>query len=130
MSDRVKADILIVDRDPKTRADYRSWLEDEGYKVDDETDNGKFAFRLCNRKDYRLVITAISIEDWDGIDYIISNSLIDPKQKILVIDYLTEENIDALVQEPTVVGWLQKSATRGEPITKEEFLRSVKAALQ
>ena len=117
-------DILIVDDEKHVQDFFRRVLEKQGFTCEVAGD-GKSAFRMTNRRNYKLVIMDIRMPDWHGIDAIVSMGLVNPNQKIIVVSgNLTDDVIKEIEDQPNVVGWVEK------PIEPDRLLKLVKTSFE
>lgn len=63
----MRKNIVIVDDDPITRMDVRGILEDKGYNVVGEANDGFNAIEVCKKYKPDLVIMDIDMPNLDGI---------------------------------------------------------------
>ena len=118
------AEILICDDEPQIRALYERVLTQAGYRCDQAAE-GREAFRMLNRRSYRLVILDINMPEWNGVDAIVSMQLVHPEQRVLVISGFLDDAVRKLLDETkAVLGYLEK------PVKPSVLLERVKAALE
>lgn len=115
-------EILIVDDDTYVREFFLRVLEKEGYRCD-VAEEGRTAFRLTNRHEYRLVLMDLLMPDWDGIDAIVSMGMVSPNQKVVVVSgRLDEAAVREIEGQPNVIGWIEK------PVSADRLLELVRVA--
>lgn len=98
---------LIVEDEPAMAGLLVDLLEDLGYTTQVET-NGHNAFRLITTHHYTLITLDISLEGWDGVETLNSLDLVQERAPILVITGRDVSALQAEVDNPHIIGFLQK----------------------
>ena len=118
--------IMLVEDDPDTLLTYKTLLATEGYNVDAYLDAYE-AFKHfvnLNRPYYDLVITDIRMRGLNGLQLYQNMKSIDNSVNIIFVSAL-----DALQELVSIFPGVNLRNIIRKPITREEFLNKVKAAI-
>jgi CheY-like chemotaxis protein len=118
--------IMLVEDEPDTLLTYKTFLAAEGYNVDAYVDSYQALKRFVNlnRHYYDLVISDIRMPGLNGLQLYQKMKSIDDSTNIIFVSAL-----DALQELVSIFPDLNFGNIIRKPVTREEFLNKVKAAI-
>jgi signal transduction histidine kinase/DNA-binding response OmpR family regulator len=135
--------ILIVDDDRLFRFNIRALLEDLGYDIITEAENGREALEICERERPDLVLTDLRMPEMDGLSLILNMQGICPEIPVIVIsgagtlsdaveavrngawDYLTKPVRDTNEIDIVIRRTLERARLRAENLRYREHLEEL-----
>jgi CheY-like chemotaxis protein len=115
----VQLTVLIVDDHPAFRASARTLLEDEGYEVVGEAEDGESGLRLARKLEPDLVLLDIALPDLSGLE--VAERLSDAPSKVLLTSSRRPSDLGSRLQKSTALGFISKDDLSGEAL--EELLK-------
>jgi response regulator NasT len=113
----------VVDDEPITRLDVKEMLQQEGFQVVAEGNNGEEAVQLVHRWQPELVVMDVKMPHMDGIKSVRIFRQFSSSAVLLLTAFSQKELIDQAI-EAGVIAYLVK------PVTDENFIPAVRVALQ
>lgn len=107
--------ILIVDDYATFRASARSLLEDEGFEVVGEAENGLAALRLARELEPEVVLLDVHLPDLDGFE--VAERLRELEAPPIVILTSSRDDYRSLVESSSAVAFLRKDELSGAALT-------------
>jgi len=115
----VQLTVLIVDDHPAFRASARTLLEDEGYEVVGEAEDGESGLRLARTLEPDLVLLDIALPDLSGLE--VAERLSDAPSKVLLTSSRRPSDLGPRLRNSSALGFISKDDLSGE--TLEALLR-------
>ena len=103
---------------------YQTVFERSGF-VCETAQDGREALRMAIRAPYHLIVMDMNMPNWDGIDAIVSLSIVHPDQKIVVVSGRLEDDLlGRLKDEPQVLRCLDKPVRPRELVEIAHMVRA------
>ncbi len=118
----MRSRILIIEDEQETRDLFRSFLEDDGYEID-EAENGTEAFNLVTENIYDLYITDIVMPEMNGIEFLKVLKTLDPDAVVIVVTGYKSEEFEKEAKKHGAFCLMNK------PVRLEEFRKVVEQGL-
>lgn len=115
--------IVIVDDEPMTRMDIRGILEEKGYNVVGEANDGFSAIEICTQLNPDLVIMDIDMPDLDGVK---ASKVITKKNLARGIVFLTGRDEDEYLENAKNIGAFNYIL---KPINERSFVKTIDISL-
>jgi CheY-like chemotaxis protein len=110
---------LIVDDHAAFRASAKTLLQDEGYEVVGEAEDGRSGLRLARALDPDLVLLDVALPDLSGFD--VAARLAGGHSKVVLVSSRDPRDFGARFRRTSAVGFIPKENLSGE--TLNELLR-------
>lgn len=111
--------MLIVDDHPGFRASARTLLEDEGYEVVGEAEDGQSGLTLARKLEPDLVLLDIALPDLSGLE--VAERLADAPSKVLLTSSRRPSDLGPRLRKSSAIGFISKDDLSGEAL--EELLK-------
>lgn len=115
----VQRTVLIVDDHPGFRASARTLLEDEGYEVVGEAEDGQSGLTLARKLEPDLVLLDIALPDLSGLE--VAERLADAPSKVLLTSSRRPSDLGPRLRKSSAIGFISKDDLSGEAL--EELLK-------
>lgn len=106
--------VLIVDDHPAFRASARTMLEDEGYEVVGEAEDGESGLQLALALEPDLVLLDIALPDVSGLE--VAERLAHAPSKVLLTSSRRPSDLGTRLRETSAVGFISKDDLSGEAL--------------
>jgi DNA-binding NarL/FixJ family response regulator len=111
--------VVIVDDHPAFRASARTMLEDEGYEVVGEAEDGESGLELALALEPDLVLLDIALPDVSGLE--VAERLADAPSKVLLTSSRRPSDLGSRLRKSNALGFISKDDLSGEAL--EELLK-------
>ncbi|HEY6069259.1 MAG TPA: response regulator transcription factor [Gaiellaceae bacterium] len=111
--------VLIVDDHPAFRASARTLLEDEGYEVVGEAEDGESGLQLALTLEPDLVLLDIALPDVSGLE--VAERLADARSKVLLTSSRRSSDLGPRLGKSSALGFISKDDLSGEAL--EQLLK-------
>jgi len=108
--------VLIVDDHPAFRASARTMLEDEGFEVVAEAENGSKALELTRLLEPEVVLLDIALPDQSGLD--VAEQLRDAASQIVLTSSRRPTDFGARLRKSSALGFISKDELSGETLAQ------------
>ncbi len=115
----VQRTVLIVDDHPAFRASARTLLEDEGYEVVGEAEDGESGLQLALTLEPDLVLLDIALPDVSGLE--VAERLADARSKVLLTSSRRSSDLGPRLGKSSALGFISKDDLSGEAL--EQLLK-------
>ena len=106
--------MLIVDDHPAFRASARTLLEDEGYEVVGEAEDGRSGLRLARKLDPDVVLLDIALPDVSGLE--VAERLMKARSKVVLVSSRRPSDVGPRLRESSALGFISKDDLSGEAL--------------
>lgn len=114
-----RGQILVVDDEPVIRHVFRTWLEDEGYRVAEACDGGE-ALALIDRESFDLVFLDLQMPGTNGVETLRKIRDCVAAQDVVIV---TGHYDGAMMDEVLSMG---PAHVLKKPVDKEQFIEAVR----
>jgi DNA-binding NarL/FixJ family response regulator len=108
--------VLIVDDHPAFRASARTMLEDEGFEVVAEAENGRTAIELARELEPEVVLLDIALPDLSGLD--VAEQLQDAASKVVLTSSRRRSDFGARLRRSSALGFIAKDELSAETLVE------------
>jgi DNA-binding NarL/FixJ family response regulator len=108
--------VLIVDDHPAFRASARTMLEEEGFEVVAEAEDGRSAVELIRRLEPEVVLLDIALPDQSGLD--VAEQLRDVASKVVLTSSRRPADFGARVRKSSALGFIAKEELSAETLAE------------
>jgi DNA-binding NarL/FixJ family response regulator len=108
--------VLIVDDHPAFRASARTMLEDEGFEVVGEAEDGRSAVELTRRLEPEVVLLDIALPDQSGLD--VAEQLRDAASKVVLTSSRRPSDFGARLAKSSALGFIAKEQLSAETLAE------------
>jgi DNA-binding NarL/FixJ family response regulator len=115
----VQRTVVIVDDHPAFRASARTMLEDEGYEVVGEAEDGESGLELALALEPDLVLLDMALPDVSGLE--VAERLADAPSKVLLTSSRRPSDLGSRLRKSNALGFISKDDLSGEAL--EELLK-------
>jgi DNA-binding NarL/FixJ family response regulator len=102
---------LIVDDHPAFRASARTLLQDEGFEVVGEAEDGRSGVELARALDPDLVLLDVVLPDLSGLD--VAERLAGGHSKVVLVSSRRSDDFGARFRQAPVLGFISKDELSG-----------------
>lgn len=102
---------LIVDDHPAFRASARTLLQDEGFEVVGEAEDGRSGVELARALDPDLVLLDVVLPDLSGLD--VAEQLAGGHSKVVLVSSRRSDDFGARFRQAPVLGFISKDDLSG-----------------
>lgn len=106
---------LIVDDHAAFRASVRTLLQDEGFQVVGEAEDGLSGLELARALDPDLVLLDVALPDLSGLD--VAAGLAGGRSKVVLVSSRRPEDFGARFREAPVLGFIAKDELSGPALS-------------
>jgi DNA-binding NarL/FixJ family response regulator len=110
--------VLIVDDHPSFRASARTLLEDEGFDVVGEADNGQSALEAVERLHPDLVLLDVQLPDFDGFQVVKRLRCNSGTPCVVLTSSRDASDFGATVTDCGALGFIAKAELSGAALTR------------
>lgn len=103
--------MLIVDDHPAFRASARTLLEEEGFEVVGEAENGAAGLELARVLDPHLVLLDVALPDLSGLD--VAARLAGGQTKVVLVSSRRPDDFGARFHSTPALGFISKDELSG-----------------
>jgi len=107
---------LIVDDHAAFRASAKTLLQDEGFDVVGEAEDGRSALELARALDPDLVLLDVALPDLSGLD--VAERLAGSHSKVVLVSSRRPDDFGARFRQAPVVGFISKDELSGTALTE------------
>jgi DNA-binding NarL/FixJ family response regulator len=107
---------LIVDDHAAFRASARTLLQDEGFQVVGEAEDGRSGLELARALDPDLVLLDVALPDLSGLD--VAERLAGGHSKVVLVSSRRAEDFGARFREAPVLGFISKDELSGASLVQ------------
>ena len=105
---------LIVDDHAAFRASARTLLQDEGFEVVGEAEDGRSGLELAQTLDPDLVLLDVALPDLSGLD--VAAQLAGGHSKVVLVSSRDPRDFGARFRRTSAVGFIPKDSLSGETL--------------
>jgi DNA-binding NarL/FixJ family response regulator len=106
--------VLIVDDHPAFRASARTMLEEEGFEVVGEAENGAAGLELARALEPDLVLLDVALPDLSGLD--VAERLADAPSQVVLTSSRRPSDFGARLRNTTALGFISKDNLSAETL--------------
>ncbi len=110
---------LIVDDHAAFRASAKTLLQDEGFQVIGEAEDGRSGLELAGALDPDLVLLDVALPDLSGLE--VAERLAESRSKVVLVSSRDPRDFGARFRRTSAVGFIPKDDLSGE--TLKELLK-------
>jgi DNA-binding NarL/FixJ family response regulator len=110
----VQTTVLIVDDHPAFRASARTLLEDEGYEVVGEAEDGESGLELARALDPDVVLLDIALPDLSGLE--VAEHLTETRSKVVLVSSRRPSDLGPRLRKSSALGFISKDDLSGEAL--------------
>jgi len=110
---------LIVDDHAAFRASAKTLLQDEGFQVIGEAEDGRSGLELAGALDPDLVLLDVALPDLSGLE--VAERLAESRSKVVLVSSRDPRDFGARFRRTSAVGFIPKDVLSGE--TLKELLK-------
>ena len=107
---------LIVDDHAAFRASAKTLLQDEGFQVVGEAEDGRSALELARALDPDLVLLDVALPDLSGLD--VAERLAGSHSKVVLVSSRRPDDFGARFRQAPVVGFISKDELSGKALAE------------
>jgi DNA-binding NarL/FixJ family response regulator len=107
---------LIVDDHAAFRASAKTLLQDEGFEVVGEAENGRSALELARALDPDLVLLDVALPDLSGLD--VAERLAGSHSKVVLVSSRRPDDFGVRFRQAPVVGFISKDELSGAALVQ------------
>ena len=107
---------LIVDDHAAFRASAKTLLQDEGFQVVGEAEDGRSALELARALDPDLVLLDVALPDLSGLD--VAERLAGSHSKVVLVSSRRPDDFGARFRQAPVVGFISKDELSGTALAE------------
>ncbi len=107
---------LIVDDHAAFRASAKTLLQDEGFEVVGEAEDGRSALELARALDPDLVLLDVALPDLSGLD--VAERLAGSHSKVVLVSSRRPDDFGARFRQAPVVGFISKDELSGTALAE------------
>ncbi len=107
---------LIVDDHAAFRASAKTLLQDEGFQVIGEAEDGRSALELARALDPDLVLLDVALPDLSGLD--VAERLAGSHSKVVLVSSRRPDDFGARFRQAPVVGFISKDELSGKALAE------------
>jgi len=107
---------LIVDDHAAFRASAKTLLQDEGFQVVGEAEDGRSALELARALDPDLVLLDVALPDLSGLD--VAERLAGSHSKVVLVSSRRPDDFGARFRQAPVVGFISKDELSGAALVQ------------
>ncbi len=107
---------LIVDDHAAFRASAKTLLQDEGFEVVGEAEDGRSALELARALDPDLVLLDVALPDLSGLD--VAERLAGSHSKVVLVSSRRPDDFGARFRQAPVVGFISKDELSGKALAE------------
>ena len=107
---------LIVDDHAAFRASAKTLLQDEGFEVVGEAEDGRSALELARALDPDLVLLDVALPDLSGLD--VAERLAGSHSKVVLVSSRRRDDFGARFRQAPVVGFISKDELSGAALVQ------------
>lgn len=112
----VQRTVLIVDDHPAFRASARTLLEDEGYEVVGEAEDGESGLELARKLEPDLVLLDIALPDLSGFE--VAERLSGGVSKVVLVSSRDPNDFGTRFRRTSAVGFISKDHLSAEALAE------------